>query len=274
MIDNKMKSLIFHNGWHKGDCHLCRSFLKDIVAKNPSWKFYRMHAMERTLHDVPMEYLKKVIPGVPLVDIWIGSENRKYLEEHLSTTFYGIRPVAYQAMFRAICEKYNLECNLSDYIPDIDYSLYDTQKIDTFLSSIQKPCVIVSNGDVLSYQSHNFNMGPIIEKLKSFFTVVVTKDRGKKDEYFIGDIVERKDEDLTELSYLSTKSFAFIGRASGPYIFSLVKENFNGKLKMICIAKHKEFLYWGQRENNYFIPSMNSIDIISNEIMAILGVDV
>lgn len=269
MIDRDSKTLIFKNLWHKGDCHLCRPFLKSIAANNPGWKFYRCHWVERTLHDVPMEYIGKLLPGVPVVDVWIGSENRKFLDpqKHL---FLGICPNAYKSMFDAICEKYGLICDTSDHIPTIDYSLYEIQKIDNFLLGIHQPCVIVSNGDVRSTQSHNFSMDFIIDRMKLSFTVVTTKDRQKKDEYFIGDIVGRSDEDLSELSYLSTKSYAIIGRASGPYSFATVKENFNGDLKMICIAKQKESLYWKNASSSYWIPSSDSADIMLEKITHIL----
>jgi len=264
-----MKALIFYNDYHKGDCHLCRSFLKNIAISNPGWKFYRSHAIERTLHDVPMEYIKEILPDIFAANIHIGQKHGKYTKPWKSR-FHGICPDGYKAMFRSICEKYNLICNVSDYIPVIDYSLFDIQKIDSFFSFIQKSCVIVSNGDVLSGQIHNFSMDPIIERLKSFFTVVTTKDRKKKGEYYIGNIVGRYDEDLSELSYLSTRAYAIVGRSSGPYVFSIVKENFNGKLKMICIAIDKGGLYWKNARNDYWIPASDKMSAMLIKIEHIL----
>ena len=267
-----MKSLIFWNRYHKGDCHFCRTFLKNIAKNNAGWKFYRSHTIERTLHDVPMEYTKKIIPGIDAVNIHIGQERGKYTKPH-KPYFFGLCPKAYIAMFTDICKKFGLTCDTSDYTPVIDYSMFDIQKVDDFLSSIQKPCVIVSNGDVLSDQVYNFAMDPIIDRLKPFFTVVTTKDRGQKGEYFIGDIVKRDDEDLSELSYLSTKSYAFIGRCSGPWSFSIVKENHNGSLKMIYIAKDVGGIHWDDVVNNsYWIPSTDSMNIMLDKIIHILGV--
>jgi hypothetical protein len=243
--------------------------LKNIAKNNPGWKFYRFHMVERTLHDVPMEYIANGIHGIPMAETWIGQQRARFTGPWKPRGF-GICPDAYKSMFKAICEEYKLVCDTTDYIPTIDYSLFDIQKIDDFLSSIRRPCVIVSNGDVLSGQAPNFSMDPIVEKLKSYFTVVTTKNRKQEGEYYIGDIVKREDEDLSELSYLSTKAYAIIGRSSGPYIFSVVKENFNGKLRMICIANDEGGLYWENANNDYWIPSSDGMNIILDKVMDIL----
>lgn len=269
-----MKSLIFKCDYHKGDCHHSRMFLKNIVRSNPSWKFYRRHEMERTLHDVPMEYITNDIPGIPVTDFWVGAKKQKFLDLQgpPGRRYCGIWPGALKALWDDICKEHGLICDTSDYIAEIDYSMFETGKIDRFLSAIKKPCVVVSNGIVRSGQAHNFSMDPIIDKLKPFFTIVTTKDRKKSGEYFIGNIVKRTDEDLSELSYLSTKAHAFIGRSSGPYVFSLVKKNYNGKLKMICIAKDKEAVYW-DADNSYWMSSSLSIGILVAKISKILGVE-
>ena len=268
-----VKSLIFKCDYHKGDCHHSRMFLKNIVKSNPGWKFYRRHEMERTLHDVPMEYIIENIPGIPVVDFWVGAKKQKFLNLQGPKRLYlGIWPGALKALWNDICTEHHLVCDTSDYIAEIDYSMFETEKIDAFFSTIKKPCVIVSNGIVRSGQAHNFSMDPIIDKLKPFFTIVTTKDRNKLGEYFIGDIVKRPDEDLSELSYLSTKAYAFIGRSSGPYVFSLVKENYNSLLKMICIAKDPEAVYW-DAHNSYWISSALDIKVLVAKISKILGVE-
>lgn len=266
-----MKSLVFKNDYHKGDLHQVRTFLTNIAKNNPGWRFYRCHAKERTLHDVPMTYIKKSqleerLPGIPVEDVWIGRDNHKWRK------LYGHSPDGYKAIFKIICNKYNFVCDVSDYIPVINYSMFSIQKVDAFLSTIQKPCVIVSNGKVLSGQIHNFAMDPIIEKLKPFFTVVTTRDRKRKGEYYTGNIIQRGAEDLAEISYLSTKSYAIVGRSSGPFIFSLVKENYNSKLKMICIAKKKRGSYWDNAQNDYWIPATDSMDVMITKISHILGI--
>lgn len=268
-----MKSLIFWNEYHKGDCHFTRTFLKNIAKSNAGWKFYRCHALERTLHDVPMEYIKEKIPGIPVTNVHIGREHGRFTKP-FKPYFFGLCGKSYTMMFDHICNKFGLVCDTSDYTPVINYSMFDIQKVDDFLSSIQKPCVIVSNGDTLSGQIHNFAMDPIVDRLKPFFTVVTTKDRKKDGEYFIGDIVKRKDEDLSELSYMSTKAHGFIGRCSGPWSFSIVKENRNGKLKMIYIAKDAGGVHWddGVVSNSYWISSKSNMNVMLEKITHILGV--
>ena len=261
-----MKSLIFKNDWHKGDCHQVRTFLKNIALHNPDWKFYRCHAIERTLHDVPMEYIKELIPDILVEDVWIARDNHKYI-----FGFGGITPRGYSAIFEHICIKHGLVCDTTDYLPYIDYSLFDIRKVDDFLSIVQKPVVIVSNGDVFSGQISNFSMDPIVDRLKSFFTIVTTKDRKKPGEYFIGDIVGREDEDLSELSYLSTKSHGFVGRWSGPSCFVTVKDNdYSGSLKIINIV-NSDKPDWLTTNPVHWVLYKGGMGAVLNKVCHILG---
>jgi len=235
--------------------------------------------MERTLHDVPMDYIEKPIPGIPVVSIWIGQQNRKFLAPQ-KDRFQGICPSAYTAMFNEICKKYSLICDTSNVTPKIDYSMFDIHKIDKFLSTIRKPCVIVSNTQVLSGQAGGkvcaspTYMDFIIDHLKPHFTVVTTKDRRKEGEYFIGNIVRRSDEDLSELSYLSTKSYGIIGRSSGPYVFSIVEENFNGPLQMICLTLDKEGVYWETATNTHWLRINEEKKFILTQISKFLNIGI
>ena len=165
------------------------------------------------------------------------------------------------------------------YLPSIDYkklSDFDliNSSINSAISNYEK-VIFISNGDVKSNQSTNFDFTPIIKNLASKFPnyiFLITNDIDNKlpNVVYAGNITNRK-QDLLYLSYFSTLSNVIIGRSSGPYTFSLVKENLLDENKTLIgftnIAAESYF-YENKKckflwSNNYEINNIENI-ITSN----------
>jgi hypothetical protein len=55
---------------------------------------------------------------------------------------------------------------------------------------------------------------------------------------YTGDIIKVENSDLNEISYLSTFCDIIVGRSSGPFTFSNVKENiFDGNKAFLCFGE-------------------------------------
>ena len=109
---------------------------------------------------------------------------------------------------------------------------------------------MVSNGEVLSGQSENFDFTPIIKYLSEKFPnvefILTHKSNvSQKNVHYTSDIIQIPECDLNEISYLSLKCDVTIGRASGPIGFTHVKENFNNKkMLMIGISNIESESFW------------------------------
>ena len=132
------------------------------------------------------------------------------------------------------------------YIPSIDFNYIEKENINTFLSLYKnKLKILVSNGKTLSGQAFNFDFNPILSELSEKYKDVVfiaTDDSNKilkENLYYTRDIINLNC-DLNEIAYLSTFCDIIIGRSSGPYSFTHIKENINNCDKIfVCFTKTK-----------------------------------
>lgn len=163
----------------------------------------------------------------------------------------------WQHIYSTINKKFNTNLkllNVIDYIPEINYSLYDTSSIDFFIDCINSDnIVIISNNLVSSEQSYtNDNLQGVINRIAISFpniTFVLTNkiETNCRNIFFTDDIIVPRDGcDLNEISYLSTlpQVRAIIGRSSGPFNFMNVKQNLmNPKKKILGFGKmSRDFL--------------------------------
>ena len=81
-------------------------------------------------------------------------------------------------------------------------------------------------------------MKPIIDNLserfdESVFFITEDFENKNKNVYYTGDFIKNVDNDLHEISYLSTKCNMILGRNSGPMCVCLTKENLFNKNKIV-----------------------------------------
>lgn len=286
---NIKKEIVFYNNFHYGDLHFSRGFILDIYNKlNKKFykKFYYYHSLP---NDIFFDYIffdkfKGRIPdinsqiverdNVVFINTWIGQENRKYVT-------VGISLYSSMLMFKKIYSKLKIKLeSIENYVPTIDFSklnyLY-VKNINNFIENNKKKIVLISNGSVHSCQSQNFNFEPIItylaNKNKNVIFICTWKNciSDLQNMLFTCDIIGKPINDLNEISYLSLFCDIIVGRASGPYCFTQIKENINNKNKtFISFSNNQNDGIWFQSKaknvwsNNYNID--NIINIINKEI--------
>jgi len=234
------ETIVLYNYYNYGDIHLSRMLIKGLSEKFKI-KFY--HKLNHGLFEDMVEIeehslsnLKGANPsksdlGNKVVNTWIGQYDFTYLN---SSKCKGCCMETYSLFIKDVLSFYNIEMKDHEYyLPSIDYkklSDFDaiTSSIDSVIGNYEK-VIFISNGDVMSNQSTNFDFTPIIKNLASKFPnyiFLITNDIDNKlpNVVYTGNITNRK-QDLLYLSYFSTLSNVIIGRSSGPYTFSLVKEN-------------------------------------------------
>jgi hypothetical protein len=245
-----MKNIVFYNQFHNGDIHVSRTFIKDISERLNVKIYYHHGASFNILKDLNIiqsnDYSNKHFKA----DLILQDDDNIYFN-----TWYNIYSQAYRKYnislktlyenFKILYDFLKLEMyDLSYYIPEINFKAYDIDNIDNFFKSTKfKFFVYVSNGLTLSGQSVNFDFDIIIEKLANDFPnilfILSNESKIVKNNTIMSkDIILSKENDLNENAYISTFCDIIIGRYSGTYTFSIIKENILSEKiqKLLCIC--------------------------------------
>lgn len=252
-----IKEVQFYNEYGNGDIFLSREFVKDIMNIIPTEKYGYAHGKNpRILADIKnLSYipftekhlrrsLTRVEDGIVYINCWLGATN----DGRFVTRANSCSVLNSFNMFNLILTTLGyqqLSKSLEEYLPSIDYKVFDTSPVDNFIKGIDKPIVIIANCNAQSGQADNFDMTLVIQRLcdtyKDVVFVITDPIIVKASNYITtGEITKSKDGfDLNEISYLSKFSNLFIGRSSGAQIFTMTKEN--------CMDANKAFLSFTYR---------------------------
>lgn len=261
--------LVFYNHFHNGDIFTSREFVKQVKSELKDIEIFYAHgnSPKITLDVAPhMDLNPMVLPNYRFtyvdkdlyINTWIGAYSEA--QDRSPPHFYdvGIDYVSLTNMWSFIFDAINSILGTSlqikhrdEYIPQIDYSVFDCTNVDEFLSK-HKDIVMISNGPPMSGQSFDSTLEREINTLANTFknlTFVYThKIAAKQDNMFYSGDITKTDKDLMELSYLSRKATLIIGKNSGPYIYSTVREN--------MMDKKKTFLQFNLEERDSLFYAM------------------
>lgn len=242
-MTTKIHTIYYFNLFGNGDLHYSREFIKDFILKIPIKSFYTHKKCPLILRDVSVEY-SSLMPSqetqpnetgffvennILFCGTWIGQHHYKWCN---STGCCNIKNN--YNMYSSFANILNIQLkNELDYIPEIDYSKYS---IDDIKITLDKN-ILVSNGMCMSGQAMNFDMNPMIVNLASkhpscTFYVTHAFPTDLKNIVDCNSIIsEKTNSNLNEISYISTLCDIIIGRGSGPFCFTHVKENLYNKNK-------------------------------------------
>ena len=279
------KNIVFYNDFHFGDLHYVRGFIKDMYEqlkdRHPNFYYYVNNDKIEIYKDLPF------LVNIPsknrniqsktheddeniYVNTWIGHDYMRYVKD-------GCSLYNYYFMFSDIYKYFGIELkNIEHYIPKVYYeNLNKTylKNIDTFIEENKdKKLVLICNGNVLSRQSQNFDFNPILTHLSSkyknclfIYTANLIVPR-ESNLIITNSIIKKEGVDLNEISYLSLKCDIIIGRESGPFCYTRVKENYlNDKKTYICFCNNKNEGLWHKSDYAKQIWSKNYVlgDIIN-----------
>lgn len=258
-----MNKLIFYNNHNNGDIHYVREFIKDIINKTSFDEYHFLHMRNpkilgdiQNLNNGPLNEFCRMNSHFHVIN------NDTYVNTHLEglhdIMYEKIKDVDLPVFYNYFINIYNklkikIESNRDFYVPDIDYSCFKINKIDEYISKNSNIKILISNGNVQSNQSPNFDFVNIIEDLSNeypdiHFILTDKKDILKKDNVLYTSDIINELFDLNEISYLSTFCQMIIGRSSGPYCFTQVKQNLNNSDKIyIFIGNNYSDGIWYER---------------------------
>lgn len=238
-----VNDVYFFNNFHNGDIFYSKEFVIDIKNKIGQNHYY-IHSNDFSiLKDTNIQQIRKNLSNKNEISIekndkelyintWIGQQQSKYL----STANSGCNLNTNYNMFCDIYKQLNIEINpIEYYIPSVDFEKVQTINIDNFIKSSKK-YILICNNAVWSGQSENFNFDPIIDYISTvypdlIFIITNNTNLNKNNIFNFSNIVDISNNNLLEISYISTKCDVIIGRASGPFCFTHIKENINNSNK-------------------------------------------
>lgn len=251
----EIKELAFYNNYHSGDCCISRNWVKWLVAhfKVPA-TYYHLNS-DRLLIDCPINIVRsqiaddgevlKIKDGKAIFNTWYNAGRGKY--------FKTCSIQSLDTMFRTECkEKLGLDLPpIEEFIPSFDWSYYDTKFTEEFISDIRKQydkVIMVCNNNVLSGQSENFDMMPIVDALAEKFPnyyFIITNWVDRKmlaPNVWAAWVLTEQRENLPELGFLGSLCDFVIHRNSGPATYSINTDSLKNGTRFISICNEDEDL--------------------------------
>jgi hypothetical protein len=275
-----INNIIFYNHFHKGDIFLSRSFVDDICKKLNNRCHYLHQNGVGFFRDINIEevnevdYLRKIdnwschfIQNNSLfLNTWYNSCYGKYMKGCTIHTLYEVFKTYYSTLGLKID-------SFESYIPNIDYTKFD---ITVDESVFTDNMVLFCNNIPLSGQSNVKNLDNILHALSVTYPKIkflVTNSSS----IFNDNIIHTENicprNNLFDISYIGTKCKHIIGRSSGPYSFSITKNNINNKnLKYTSICSSEDLVDFGLKsitdkdKFNYINSNLSDEDILLNLI--------
>ena len=259
-----MTSIVFVNHWHYGDLFSTRGLVADIKRQLQDYNFVYAHnkspwAVADICKTLSKTQTEKVLSNyinmnqrlgkngdTYFINTWVGCYSGAGLwgpNTHPSyLSHYKIFEECYRNMNEFLGTNMILDKDVWNYIPEIDYTLYNTKAADDFLASVGR-CHLICNGAVQSTQSSMGNMQAIIETLAAKYpddAFVATEmfETALSNIYFT-DAIFQKNCDICEISYLSTRVNVVVGKNSGPFTYANTKQNLQDLNKKLICFSHK-----------------------------------
>ena len=241
-----MKTIKLFNNYHNGDIFYSRLItqnLKDLFDieyyhSTPLSQFEDFKNIKEFNISTPRFYENTSMS----FDTWVGQNNAEFLRGTLCSFYTGKKiliNIFNQLGLTIPKDEDLLPYVIYDNLKHIDSVKNKLSNYDNFLSKI-----LISNNDVQSGQSVNFDFDPIINVLSDMFPnhlFLITNPTSiiKNNVVQIKDITGN-DFDLLYISYISTKCDIIVGRASGPYCYCHVKENLMNENKTFISLTHND----------------------------------
>lgn len=243
-----------YNYWHYGDLFLARSFIKALSEK---YKINFYHNKEEKVFKDIFNFSE--IVGIPShfnfhhsdlnnlnINTWMGVEDFLYIKGSAKDPKFYCSYKRYMKYIKKILLQLDIPLKDYDYyLPEINFSNLNTEEVKKKYNNLAKNyknIILLCTGPTQSNQSFNFNFEPIINSLSDKFkdilflttTNIFSKNLNVKSSIELFPT-------LLDISYISQNINLIVGRSSGPYVYTLFKDNiYNKEKKYVCFCNDKE----------------------------------
>ena len=273
--NNKMIFNLYNN-FGNGDVHFSRFIIKTIRNLFPESEINYLHRhkkgilkdfvflTEKNLDEncIQNNTVKK-FEETYYINTWYGQGNLVSFNQGGGTTLKTISIIT-----NNILSSLNKEFYFHDeeVYPTIDFENIIKPEVKDGFN------VLICNNNSESGQAFNMNLDYTIDTLSQKYPNInfyITEKTNiiKSNVIYTTDLIDST-PNLVEIAYISTKCQIIVGRASGPYSFSIIQNNIGDKTKSIVALCYSRIV--GIWDNKFFkckyfhIPSINILDITNN----------
>lgn len=255
--------VILFNHYHRGDLFTHKEFARHMKQQMPDSNFEYWHYNHPKVNldlQIPLTNLPNKLDNrikfyeqgdVIGINTWIG------VWDEIFAKHGGVNLQSLYESWGAIFKKVGLKLHDDSemYLPQIDFSLFNTKNIDAYIESNDRKRILICNGKPMSNQSFESDMSDVVHKFakqRPDIDFICTKKFNTKElnVLFTDDIIQDNEQfftgvipfwfdkptntcDLNEISYLSRKCDAIIGKNSGPFVFCETAVNLKDPTKTI-----------------------------------------
>lgn len=266
-------TICFFNFWHNGDVYSGKGYMQDLMAQMPNIRFQHAQLNSlKTMSDLPCEQIHtgtmdaRVVhnqryidfDGVLYINTWVGAYGNAVIpqgQHHANwRSLYTMWMHIYSVIEQVFGIKLQTQDSLFHYIPTTDWSKFNIAPAVSFCSQ-RTDMVLLCNGLVRSTQSNLGVLDKATDELARDFphidficTTKFDNINARPNIHFTDDIFAGvQDGDINEIAYISTKAFVVVGKNSGPFMFTHVKENIMDPNKIFVSLSHRssDSYAWG-----------------------------
>lgn len=251
-----MNKLVLYNGCNNGDVHVARSYIQDIANKYSGEVYYAIKPSFSSplLSDisnikqyfVSEEFMRDILHqsiviqnDITYINTWFCQLDGKYFKQ---TQTENCNFTILYAIFTDVYKHLSLELDeYLNYIPKIDFQNLelDEQKRLIDQTSKFKSRILICSSDVKSGQAPNFDFTIPVDLLSAKYKdccFLLTRSLDIKKE----NVIDISHYSLNQIAYISQYCNVIVGRSSGPYVFSIIKENvFDETKTFVCFCHDK-----------------------------------
>jgi hypothetical protein len=234
-------------------------YTKDLCEEHYKWNYLDGDDKQPHLIDPQSKWFIK--NKTLYYNTWYCADFKKY------HNIYGCSLKTISCVFSDFYKIFEVQMdeNLLNFLPKINYDVYDTKNIKNHFKNNQKKNIFISTSYPRSDQATTESLVPLIrilsEKYKHINFYITDPVFSSHNVFYTGDIIHNtisqiithdelfnrhppgtntnysKPPDLIESSYFSTFCDIIIGKSTGTYSYSLVEENIkNSKTKFVGIC--------------------------------------
>lgn len=273
-----------YNDFHNGDIFYSRIIIEQLL-KNGFEVSYNHGMNSKILSDYGDIYNGILDPNIHssrggnnyeqnIINTWIGKEDAKFVKVD-ACSFRGYIPLVNE-----IFDYYGIRYdNEEDILPIVKFDNLEsgqlkiiTDIMHSFKISYDK-IILICNNNCLSGQSQNFDFDPVINYLsqkysKCLFLITNITSVIGENIINVSSITGDVDCDLLLISYISNFCDIIVGRASGPYCYTHIKDNLlNDRKTYISFTNYSSEGIWYHNSKSKQVWSDNyNLNCISETI--------
>lgn len=276
--------IYFYNPYHNGDIHYSREFVKDMMKKLDSEAYYLHGKNPLILSDIENlkydtlesrgfnfekpQFDSLIRKGDDIyINTWIGQKSYHFVNQYNCTL-----KTNYE-MYKSTYDSLGIELeDISYYVPKIFFDNYDMKLNADFkkFKDDNRKKIMICNNYPYTFKVPKINLNDVTNVLSQTLNnslFILTNDDGiskidRENVIYVSDLVNA-DFDLIQSGYISCFCDIIVGKPSGPFCFTHIKEN--------LFNREKTFLTCAEPANETFIWFIQSY---SKELLAGTNQDV